>query len=104
MGVFLLVFTVGWTIPSIITAYALLKKKRWAKVAGVVAGVFAATQMPVGTAVSVYTFWFFFGEKGKQLYDKPTHALPPAPPTDWAGVNQQAGQMSQPPLAPPDWR
>ena len=104
IGLFVALFTVGWSVPSMLAAYAFLKKKRWAKVAGVVAGVFAATQMPVGTAVCVYTFWFLFGEKGKQLYEQPAHELPPAPPTDWASVNRQPEQMHQPHLAPPDWR
>ena len=56
MACFLLAFTVGWAIPSMVAAYALLKRKSWAKTAGVVAGVFAAPQMPFGTAVCVYTF------------------------------------------------
>ena len=103
---FVLVFTLGWSIPSMIAAYGFLKRKRWAKVAGIVAGVFAATQMPVGTAVCVYTFWFLFGENGRQLYDRPANTLPPAPPTDWTGLNPQTGETSQykPPVAPPDWR
>ncbi|HEX7720815.1 MAG TPA: hypothetical protein VF397_01570 [Pyrinomonadaceae bacterium] len=76
MACFFLVFTVGWTIPSMVAAYALLKRKRWAKTAGIVAGVFAAAQMPVGTAVCVYTFWFLFGEPGRSLYDRSTKTLP----------------------------
>jgi hypothetical protein len=107
MAVFVLVFTVGWSIPSMIAAYGLLKKKRWAKTAGIVAGVFAATQLPVGTAVCVYTFWFLFSENGRQLYDRPTHSLPPAPPTDWASLNQQARETAQfqpTTMTPPDWR
>jgi len=107
ISVFLLIFTVGWTIPSMIAAYSLLKRKRWAKTAGIVAGVFAATQLPVGTAVGVYTFWFLFSENGRQVYDRPSNSLPPAPPTDWASLNRQAGETSQfPPttMAPPDWR
>jgi hypothetical protein len=106
MACLILVFTVGWTIPSMIAAYGLLKRKRWAKVAGIVAGVFAATQMPVGTAVCVYTFWFLFSENGRQLYDRPAHSLPPAPPADWASLNRQTEETSQykPPISPPDWR
>lgn len=107
MAGIMLVFTVGWTIPSMIAAYGLLKRKRWAKTAGIVAGVFAATQLPVGTAVGVYTFWFLFGENGRQLYDRPSHSLPPAPPTDWASLNRQAEETSQfqpTTMTPPDWR
>lgn len=105
MACFFFVFTVGWTIPSMVAAYALLKRKKWAKTAGIVAGVFAAAQMPIGTAVCVYTFWFLFGEAGRSLYNRPTKTLPGARP-DWSGVNQQrspAGEYA-PFASPPDWR
>jgi hypothetical protein len=104
MAGFMLVFTLGWSIPSMIAAYALLKRKRWAKTASIVAGVFAATQMPVGTAVCVYTFWFAFGEPGRLLYDQVARSLPPLPPTDWARINQGKPYEYAPPANPPDWR
>ena len=105
MACFFLVFTVGWTIPSMVAAYALLKRKRWAKTAGIVAGVFAAAQMPVGTAVCVYTFWFLFSEPGRSLYDRSTKTLPGGRP-DWNGVNQQRSPEGEyaPTASPPDWR
>jgi len=105
MACFFFVFTVGWTIPSMVAAYALLKRKKWAKTAGIVAGVFAATQMPVGTAVSVYTFWFLFSEPGRSLYDRSAKSLPGEPPT-WNGLNQQRGAKGEyvPTASPPDWR
>ena len=105
MACFFLVFTVGWTIPSMVAAYALLKRKRWAKTAGIVAGVFAAAQMPVGTAVCVYTFWFLFSEPGRSLYDRSAKTLPGGRP-DWNGVNQQRSPEGEyaPTASPPDWR
>ena len=65
--------------PSFITGYALLKRKRWARRVGIVAGVLAGLTFPFGTALCVYTLWFMFGEKGKFLYHKAAYALPPAP-------------------------
>ena len=96
MFAFILVMMVGWVVPSIIASYALLKRKRWAKTASIVAGVFAAAQMPLGTAVAVYTFWFTFGEMGRRLYDQ-SKALP-APDSE---VKDQNRFIS---AAPPDWR
>lgn len=92
-------------IPSVIAGYALLKRRRWAKIASIVAGVMAAMFFPVGTAVCVYTFWFLFSEPGKLLYDKSANALAPGS-TAWVnGVQQEAreGQYVSP-LNPPDWR
>ena len=104
MACFFLVFSVGWSIPSIVAAYALLKRRRWAKTASIVAGVFAAPQMPIGTAVSVYTFWFAFGEPGRLLYDQPAKSLLALPSEDRAGINQGAEHEYFPPATPPDWR
>jgi hypothetical protein len=103
--VFVGILTLVMTVPSIVAGYALLKRRQWAKVAGIVAGVTAATSFPVGTAVAVYTFWFLFSDVGKQLYGGTSRELPPLPPKDW-----QAGSLdSAPPgtrryTEPPDWR
>jgi uncharacterized BrkB/YihY/UPF0761 family membrane protein len=81
--VFVGIFTVAMTIPSVVAGYALLKRRPWAKVAGIVGGVVAATSFPIGTAVAVYTFWFLFSDVGKQLYDGKNQGLPPLPPKEW---------------------
>src|SRR5690349_4178663 len=49
-----------FTAPSFVAAYALLKRKSWARIAGIVAGAMSAMHMPIGTAVGVYSMWFFF--------------------------------------------
>ena len=85
-------------LPSFIAGYALLKRKRWARVAAIIGGVTAAMSFPVGTAVCAYTFWFLFSEPGKFLYDRPMSVLPPA-----TGQPQRELQYV-PPTAPPDWR
>jgi hypothetical protein len=104
MAVFMLIFTVGISIPSMIAGYALLKRKRWAKIAAIVAGAFAAMQVPVGTAVCVYTFWFLFSEPGRLLYDQPAKSLPATSAQDWARTNQEKTHEYFPPATPPDWR
>jgi hypothetical protein len=105
MGLFLLVFSIGWSLPSMIAGYAFLKKKSWAKIAGMVAAVFAAAQMPLGTAVSVYTFWFLFSPPGRLLYDKGATSLLPGQ-QDLAGFDSDKQKEMQyvPPVSPPDWR
>src|SRR5262245_47818483 len=62
-------------VPSFVAGYALLKRKPWAKIAAIVAGAMSGMSFPMGTAVCVYTFWFFFSEPGKVLYDQPTRTL-----------------------------
>ena len=84
--VFIVVITVVMTMPSIVAGYALLKRRPWAKIAGIIGGVLAAMSFPIGTAVAVYTFWFLFSEPGRQLYDR-THGAPPPPTAEWTGAD-----------------
>lgn len=49
--------------PSFLAGYALLKKKRWAKTVGIIAGVLAGMSFPFGTAVCVYTCGSSLGKK-----------------------------------------
>lgn len=105
----LMVFVVGinvlLAVPSFIAGYAFLKRKRWAKVAGIVAAVLSALRIPFGTVVAIYTFWFLFSAPGKVLYDNMAQALPPAPPADWNEVERTQGRKTYvPPASPPDWR
>jgi hypothetical protein len=92
-------------VPSFIAGYAFLKRKRWSKIAGIVAAVLSALRVPLGTAVSIYTFWFLFSAPGKALYDNLAQALPPAPPADWNTVESRPVRKTYvPPASPPDWR
>lgn len=91
--------------PNFVAGYALLKQKRWAKVAAIVGAVTSAMSFPIGSAVAAYTFWFLFSDPGKLMYDKPKTALPPMPP-NWNAASTQQTREHQyvPPTQPPDWR
>ena len=111
-----LVLSLIFSLPPLLAGYAMLKRKRWAKVMSIVASCFEALSMPFGTALAVYSLWFHFGPgqnfRGGEGYD-----APPAP--DWRGSlrdgsaydweTQRASQSSRPrqyapPRQPPDWR
>ena len=105
MWLFFAAFYGAMTVPSLIAGYGLLKKKRWAKVASIIAGVLAAMSFPLGTAVCVYTFWFLFSEPGKLLYDTPVSQLPPGRQS-WDAQSKRPEKEAEyvPPQSPPDWR
>jgi len=65
---FMFVFQMLFTAPAFIAAYALLKRKSWARIASIIAGVLSAMSVPIGTAACVYAFWFFFSENCKSIY------------------------------------
>ena len=108
------VFTLILSLPPLLAGYAMLKRKRWAKVMSIIAACFEALSIPFGTALAVYSLWFHFGpgQNFNRGYD-----APPAP--DWRGSlregsaydweTQRASQESRPreyvpPRQPPDWR
>ncbi|MGH9880080.1 MAG: hypothetical protein ACRD6N_01490, partial [Pyrinomonadaceae bacterium] len=61
MGIFglimivVLLVNIVFTAPSFIAGYAMLRRNRWAKVAGLVAAVIEGLNIPFGTALCVYT-------------------------------------------------
>ncbi len=105
MFLFMSLFYGMLIIPSFIAGYGLLRRRKWARLASIIAGVLAGMSFPIGTAVCIYTFWFLFSEPGKTLYDKPVYALPPPPP-NWAAEASSRKREPQyvPPASPPDWR
>ena len=96
----------------LVAGYGMLKRRSWAKVAGIVSSCFCALSFPFGTALCVYTLWFLCGE-GQNF-----HKTPEAPATwrgsltdanrfDWeAQRTSDAGRRREyvPPPQPPDWR
>lgn len=112
----LIVFAFGllFTLPSLIAGYALLKRKSWARIAAIIAGVLATPSFPYGTALGVYTLWFMFGEEGKMLYSDNAGAWPPAaqfgalpggnPAGTWTTAEPHKQREPVPPPQMPNWR
>jgi hypothetical protein len=115
MGI-VLFFSAAVSIPSFIAGYGLMKRKRWAKLWGLIAGVMAGMSFPLGTALCIYTIWFLFGEAGgRELYADPLSGQKPkqrealygAPPAaGWASRYAKGERQHEytPPPAPPNWR
>ena len=109
---FMSFFYLLFTIPSLVAAYALRKKKPWARIAAIVAGAVGAMNVPVGTAACVYAMWFFLGENWKEVY--PEQAGPTTPPKElpefdhakWEGgfTTDEQGRAVFTKAEPPDWR
>lgn len=112
---FILLFTGAFCAasisPSVIAGYGLLKRKRWAKTATIVAAVLGASSVPFGTGICVYSFWFLFSEPGKAFFEQEKYGLPPRR-QEWLPLNTRNQPNTQnqptreyvPPAAPPDWR
>jgi hypothetical protein len=104
--IFVFALNLIFTIPSVVAGFAMLKRKGWAKVAGIIAAVVEALNIPLGTALAVYTFWFLFSDRGKALYEKQLRELPPPPPR-WEATSRDQREYVPPVgpgMKPPDWR
>jgi hypothetical protein len=109
---FMFVFYMAFAIPSVIAAYGLRKKRRWARTAAIVAGVVGAMNVPVGTAACIYSLWFFLGENWKTVYPevagedaKVVSQLPHDRETRWTGYQtDEQGEVIFHTVEPPDWR
>ncbi|PWT93259.1 MAG: hypothetical protein C5B55_04885 [Blastocatellia bacterium] len=104
MWLFFGAFYGAMTVPSFIAGYALLKERRWAKTAAIVAGVLAAMSFPMGTAVCVYTFWFLFSEPGKIMFERQRLSLPQRRESWLNQTDKTPTPEYVPPPTPPDWR
>ncbi len=111
-GIFGLIWLV-LSLPSFVAGYGLLKRKPWTKIWAYIAGGLAGASFPLGTALCVYTFWFWSSAGGKDLYEKPADRWVPgqpgvlhgAPaPAGWEARNREHDYTYVPPTTPPDWR
>jgi hypothetical protein len=115
-GGLMLVFALLFGLPPMLAGYAMLRRKSWARVAGIVAACFEALSFPFGTALCVYTLWFLFGQgegfhRGggpfQQAQNWQAPHLRDAGTYDWEAQRaRQAGRPHEyvPPPQPPDWR
>jgi len=116
-GVFMLGLGLLFGLPPLLAGYAMLKRKSWAKPAGIIAACLTAMSMPFGTALTVYTLWFLCGPEGDKLYGRGARApyayepwrggLRDANTFDWEAQRAaDAGRRRDyvPPPQPPDWR
>jgi hypothetical protein len=111
IALFVLIIQSVFALPSFVAGYAVLKRKSWARISGIIAAVFAAMSVPVGTAACIYALWFFFGENWKSVYE-PATAMGGArsqlsgadAAAPWTVNQQRESSKSYAPPPPPDWR
>jgi hypothetical protein len=64
-GIFLVLF---FAALQMLTAYGLLKRRRWARVTALAIAVPVILYFPLGTALAIYTWWFLHTDSAKQLF------------------------------------
>jgi hypothetical protein len=110
-GALIITLSVVFGVPPIVAGYAMLKRKSWARVMGIISSCLVALSFPFGTALCVYTLWFLFGE-GERFYTDPDAgagrrgSLRDGNTFDWESQRASGARRPEyvPPPQPPDWR
>jgi hypothetical protein len=67
-GITLTIFLLVMAVPYIVCGWGLWKRRRWARILGIVLAALALTKFPIGTAFGVYALIILFkGETEKLL-------------------------------------
>ena len=63
------------SLAGIIGGIGLLKYKNWARILVLILSVFDLFNIPIGTAVAIYTFWVLVQDETARLFN--AHSAPP---------------------------
>jgi hypothetical protein len=108
----IVVLSLVFSTPPLVAGYAMLRRRSWGRVAGIVSACFTAFSVPFGTALTLYTLWFLCGRQGEQFYRKAGFeawrpSLRDGSAFDWeAQRTADAARRGEyvAPTQPPDWR
>jgi hypothetical protein len=66
-GVIMMILTV-LSIPSIVAGIGVLLRREWGRITALVIGVLSLVDIPIGTAVGVYTLWVCLNDDCRALF------------------------------------
>ncbi len=68
VGYFLLLFFLVIAVPSLMAGVGLLKRKEWARILTLVLGFLSLVNVPLGTALGIYTIWVLVQPEAVALF------------------------------------
>ena len=68
VGITLCGFFLLLSIPELIGGIGLLKRRGWARILVLIIGILDLINIPIGTAIGIYTIWVLLNEKTAQLF------------------------------------
>jgi hypothetical protein len=69
IGLFLGILLTVLSLPEIIAGFGIMKHKQWGRILGLVVGALNLLDIPLGTALGVYTFWVLLKDESTKLFD-----------------------------------
>jgi hypothetical protein len=71
-GLFAIIFYVVlgliFVLPTAVASWKLFKRRKRARLWGIIAAILVAPILPLGTILGIYGLWFFFSAEGKLFY------------------------------------
>lgn len=64
----LVTFLVVLSLPGLIIGIGLIRRRPWARIAGIVLCILGLMAMPFGTIVGVYGLWVLFSKDTERLF------------------------------------
>jgi hypothetical protein len=58
----------GGAVLGIITGWGLLQRQSWARMLAIIFGCFSLLDIPLGTALGIYTLWVLLPSKSEEEY------------------------------------
>lgn len=68
IGMVLLLLLVALAIPSIIAGIGVLLRREWGRIMALVVGIISLIDIPIGTAVGVYSIWLLMNDDTRILF------------------------------------
>jgi hypothetical protein len=68
-GMALVMFLAVLSLPGIVIGIGLMRRRPWARIAGIVLSIVSLMIMPFGTAVGVYGLWVLFKGETERLFN-----------------------------------
>jgi hypothetical protein len=69
------------SVAGIVGGIGLLRYRNWARILILILSVFDLFNIPIGTAVAIYTFWILVQDETSRLFGAPATPDVPAAPT-----------------------
>ena len=69
IGTSIVTFLVVLSLPGILIGIGLLRRRPWARIAGIVLSVLSLMMIPFGTLVGIYGLWVLFSKETERLFE-----------------------------------
>jgi len=74
IGVVALAFFAVLALPGILAGYGLLKRERWGQILALIVGVMSLFNLPIGTAIGIYTLFVLLQNAADPYFAAPEAA------------------------------